>query len=145
MKKVCFVVIGAVVLLLAAFFASVPLVNNHTSASLAAELEEIPLPENTEYIQSASKAGKLVGNGNGMQYFGAILVKSELSAEALGEYYAGYNDEINVKSQESRNVDLIEHGSLDFDAQMSEEDSYYIVYLWGSGIKPFSELDIRGH
>ena len=47
------------------------------------ELCETPLPEKTELIESISRAGKLTGNGNGMQYFGAILIRSDLSLEEL--------------------------------------------------------------
>lgn len=39
-------------------------------------------------IESLSQAGKLTGNGNGMQYFGAILIRSELSLEELETYVA---------------------------------------------------------
>ena len=45
---------------------------------MANELVHFRLPKNTELIESIYKAGKLVGNGNGMQYFGVILIKSEL-------------------------------------------------------------------
>ena len=58
-----------------------PIVNDNVAKKTADELVEIPLPNNTAFIESIYKAGKLVGNGNGMQYFGAILIKSELSVE----------------------------------------------------------------
>ena len=41
-------------------------------------------------IESISRAGKLTGNGNGMQYFGAILIRSDLSLEELDAYYSRY-------------------------------------------------------
>ena len=62
---------------------SLPLINNHTAYKVEKALCEIPLPEETELIESLSLAGKLTGNGNGMQYFGAILIRSELSLEEL--------------------------------------------------------------
>ena len=34
-------------------------------------------------IESLSEAGRLTGNGNGLQYFGAVLIRSELSLEEL--------------------------------------------------------------
>ena len=48
------------------------------------------MPERTEIIDSVSLAGKLVGNGNGVQYFGAILLKSKLSLNDLEDYYSVY-------------------------------------------------------
>ena len=67
---------------------SLPLINNHTAYKVEKALCEIPLPEETELIESLSQAGKLTGNGNGMQYFGAILIRSELSLEELETYVA---------------------------------------------------------
>ena len=67
---------------------SIPLINNHTAYKVEKALCEIPLPEETELIESLSQAGKLTGNGNGMQYFGAILIRSELSLEELETYVA---------------------------------------------------------
>lgn len=62
---------------------SIPLINNHTAYEVEKALCEIPLPEETEWIESLLQTGKLMGNGNGMQYFGAILIRSELSLEEL--------------------------------------------------------------
>ena len=69
---------------------SLPLINNHTAYKVEKALCEIPLPEETELIESLSQAGELTGNGNGMQYFGAILIRSELSLEELETYYSDY-------------------------------------------------------
>ena len=42
---------------------SLPLINNHTAYKVEKALCEIPLPEETELIESLSQAGKLTGNG----------------------------------------------------------------------------------
>ena len=47
------------------------------------ELINTQLPNDTKTIDSISVAGKLTGNGNGMQYFGAILIKTDMSKEEL--------------------------------------------------------------
>ncbi len=60
-----------------------PIVNDNIAKKTANKLADLPLPNNTEFIEMVYIAGKLVGNGNGMQYFGAILIKSELSLEEL--------------------------------------------------------------
>lgn len=82
MKKTKIAGICLIVLILAAFV-SVPVYNNYCAYNVEKMLCETPLPEQTELIEAISKAGKLTGNGNGMQYFGAILIKSELSLEEL--------------------------------------------------------------
>ena len=87
MKKLKIVGILAAAILISGVI-SIPLINNHAAYKVEKALCEIPLPEETELIESLSQAGKLTGNGNGMQYFGAILIRSELSLEELETYVA---------------------------------------------------------
>ena len=89
MKKLKIVGILAAAILICESL-SIPLINNHTAYKVEKALCEITLPEKTELIESLSQAGKLTGNGNGMQYFGAILIRSELSLEELETYYSDY-------------------------------------------------------
>ena len=126
---------------------SIPLISNHTAYKLEKALCEIPLPEETELIESLSQAGKLTGNGNGMQYFGAILIRSELSLEELEAYYSDYRSnewEYLVETQEGQPIEVIDHGTLQF-AKEIKDSGYYIVYSWGSENSLLEELDIRGH
>lgn len=124
-----------------------PFINNHAAEQVAEELQSLPLPEKTELIEAQSAAGKLVGNGNGMQYFGAILIKSELSLATLETYYAGYANEeweCVVEKQDDKAVQVIEHGNLDFETEINSGD-FYIVYSWGNNDTIFNEFDLRGH
>ena len=126
---------------------SLPLINNHTAYKVEKALCEIPLPEETELIESLSQAGKLTGNGNGMQYFGAILIRSELSLEELDAYYSDYRSnewEYLVETQERQPIEVIDHGTLQFTEEI-KDSGYYIVYSWGSGDSLLQELDMRGH
>lgn len=98
-------------------------------------------------FNSTSQAGKLTGNGNGMQYFGAILIRSELSLEELDTYYSGYRSnewECLVETQEGQSIEVIDHETLQFSEEI-KDSGYYIVYSWGSGNSLLEELDIRGH
>ncbi len=129
------------------FAISIPLVNDNVAENTAENLEEIPLPENTQYIEKVSLAGKVVGNGNGMQYFGAILIKSGLTVEELQRYYSGYAEnewECIVERQNKKEISIVEHGFLEFQTNISE-DNYYIVYSWGRNDSIFHEFDLRGH
>lgn len=133
--------------MLLCFLAAVPIVNNNVAKKTAKELADLPLPENTEYIEDIYKAGKLVGNGNGMQYFGAILIKSELSLEELKEYYSAFAEhewECVVEKQMGTEIKDIEHVKLAFKTDVDTE-KYYIVYSWGDNNTFFHEFDIRGH
>ena len=146
MKKLKLVGILAAVVLIGGVI-SIPLINNHTAYKVEKTLCEIPLPEETELIESLSQAGKLTGNGNGMQYFGAILIRSDLSLEELDAYYSRYRSnewEYLVDIQEGQEIEVVDHGTLQFTKQI-EGKGYYIVYSWGDGNSLLSEIDIRGH
>ena len=111
------------------------------------ELCETQLPEKTELIESISRAGKLTGNGNGMQYFGAILIQSELSLKELDDYYSDHRSnewEYLVEIQEGQSIDVIDHETLNFGKEINDA-VYYIVYSWESENSLLKELDIRGH
>ena len=146
MKKLS--IIGAVAaVLLAGVLISIPLVINYTAYKVEKKLRETPLPEKTELIDSVSNAGKFTGNGNGMQYFGAILIESELSLEELESYYSDYREkewEYIVAIQEGQKIETFGHGKLKFSKEADEKGNY-MVYSWGDGIPFFADVDIRGH
>ena len=148
MKKL-FIISVVFVLLVVLFVMSIPIVNDLTADAVVRDVENIPLPENNELLESISEAGKFTGNGNGMQYFGAVLLRSDLSRDELDKYYSAYRDTeytCLVKKQETGELDsIIEHGNLAFKSELSRDENYYIVYSWGSGIGIYSALDLRGH
>lgn len=147
MKKVLIFIAAGLVLAILSVLIAAPIINDSVSKKTADELACLPLPASTELVETVHKSGKLVGNGNGMQYFGAILIKSELAENELREYYSAFaEDEWDclVEKQTDKNIKVIEHGKLAFKSDI-EEDNYYIVYSWGDNDTIFHELDIRGH
>lgn len=126
---------------------SIFIINDYTAKQVENNLWDLPLPEKTKLVDGISKAGKLSGSGNGMQYFGAILIKSELPLEDLEKYYSDYRSnewEYIVEVQEGQAIRTIEHGVLKF-TEVVGDKGYYIVYSWGKGIGLLEEIDIRGH
>ena len=147
MKKIFGIIVLTAVTIILSVLMITPIINNNMAEKTADELVDLPLPNNTEFIESIYKAGKLVGNGNGMQYFGAILIKSELSLDELKEYYLEFADnewKCIVENQTDTEVEIIEHTNLTFKTDIEGND-YYIVYSWGDNNTIFHELDIRGH
>ena len=135
MKKIKLVGILAAVVLIGSVI-SIPLINNHTAYKVEKALCEIPLPEETELIESLSQAGKLTGNGNGMQYFGAILIRSDLSLEELDAYYSGYRSnewEYLVDIQEGQEIEVVDHSTLQF-AEQIESKGYSLCIRGEMGI-----------
>lgn len=87
MKKIRIIIILVAVLLPALAYSAIVVANNRIADSLEQDLLNYPLPPQTELLDSASIAAKVAGNGNGMQYIGALLVKSDLSEDELQAYY----------------------------------------------------------
>lgn len=138
-----------VVLAVVGYAVVIPAVNDSTAHGIEKSLLELPLPERTELVESCSAAGKLEGNGNGMQYFGAILIKTELSAEELETHYSAYRAnewECVVQKQDGAAIDWL-HTQISFKALKNAEstDGYYMVYSWGSSDFSLRDLDLRGH
>ena len=147
LKKFLIVTIFIVVISISLFGVVIPLANNHYAKQVEKELRETPLPERTEIIDSVSLAGKLVGNGNGVQYFGAILLKSKLSLNDLEDYYSVYQKNewsYVVEPQENQSITVVDHSKISF-SEMVDDEAYYIVYSWGDGPDLLEELDFRGH
>ncbi len=147
MKKLLVTIILIMVIIFLSVLAAAPIVNDNIAKKTADKLVDLPHPSNTEFIETVYIAGKLVGNGNGMQYFGAILIKSGLSLEELKEYYLKFAKdewECMVERQIDTDIKIIEHRKVTFKTNV-EGDNYYIIYSWGSNNTIFHEFDIRGH
>lgn len=151
MKKILKIVVIILIILLVIF--GIPLYikisNDIIAKKVEIGLKTTKLPGNTEIVDSISIAGKLVGNGNGMQYFGAILIKTELSELELNQHYKQYRNkklEYNIRKQTSEKIEVIELGSYKFKKfKEDEKEKYYIIYSWGNNKNELLNLDIRGH
>ncbi len=148
-NKTVLIIILAVMIFVVVFYVSVPVVNDLHAKRVADKLSSLPLPEDTRIAEKTSAAGKLWGNGNGMQYMGAILIESGLTPEELEEFYSeGGIEYCRVSRQTGKEITVTEHGKYSFNTEISSDD-FYIVYALGKHdsfiIQLFSELDLRGH
>lgn len=145
--------IVAVFLLL--FAVGIPIANNGVALRIEQDLKDIPLPPQTEIIESTSVAGKLIGNGNGMQYFGAVLLRSDLTANELYDHYRPYREGLYDCLIEPQFGNVIRPGGEEFHGVSAptfrgggEDGTYYILYTWGSApawAKDLLDTDLRGH
>ena len=144
--KVLLTVVIAVIFLLPVF---ILVVNDITAINVKNDLKKLQLPEKSQLIDSKWIAGKIVGNGNGMQYFGAILIRSELTWDELDRYYSQYRNadwQYQVAVQKTKYIDILDKGGYSFKLPNGESfDNCYIVYNWGDVNNFFSKWDLRGH
>ena len=155
LRHVIRVTMVTIAVLLLFFAIVVPIINNAIALSIEGDLKSLALPPNTEIVESTSAAGRLVGNGNGMQYFGAILLRSDLSLGQLREHYKSYCTKTFNCLLERQNSSAVQpagntlHGESDlsFRTEVTGEN-YYILYSWGTAptwLRDLLNADVRGH
>ena len=151
-KRIFIILLIAIFILPVISYIGIVITNNYIADKIEKDLVSYKLPSNTKLVDSVSAAAKLTGNGNGMQYMGAILVDSDLSLKELNEYYSSKFDYIEVNEQESANLDFIQNVSFSGDIEMGDK-TYYSIICWdddrremfGGFISELLDFDIRGH
>ena len=128
-------------------YMGIMIANNCVAKRIEKNLLAYELPVNTTLVDSLWAAEKLVGNGNGMQYMGCILVESELNQWELEAHYSAEFDSVEVHVQEGAWLDFIRPGYSFEGFSPTEGKTYYAVACFDtSGKLPdILDFDIRGH
>ena len=139
-------------LLIAALYAGIVVSNNRIAEDLRKQVAGCMLPPGTELVDSAAVAGRLQGNGNGMQYFGVALIHSDLDEGPLRTWYEAQlpkEEYIWVTRRESELFDSSTRLFKDYE----DDGHYWFVML--SRYNPIGkdatlldglrDIDIRGH
>ena len=143
MKHVWLIIL-ILTLLTAVLLISIPFVNDYTTARLEKALLNAPLPDGAVLIDHASAAGKLIGNGNGMQYLAVIVIRTDLSFDELEAHYSALrsrSDDFLVLSATETN--RLPNDKLDLLPQYPNDA--YLIYTWGASNFPLRNLDLRAH
>ena len=103
-----------------------------------------------ELLEVESVCGKLNGNGNGMNYFGAALVAADsvedmdtLVAELEGDF-----DTVAYTVLEDNQIDVpeLQHRRLTFnDTVLQKGETYYCIYFYVHEHPASNIFDIRGY
>lgn len=146
MKKIFIIACVFILLLISTPIIGIPTANNIRLYFIENNLVNIKMPVNTEIMEKQSICGKLNGNGNGMNYLATILIKSDLSLEALQNHFLNYN----VVKQENKifTDPILEHGTIEYNKVNNETDfaKYYVIYSYSAaGFGTIWEYDIRAH
>ena len=99
----------------------------------------------TRVAITSSEYGKLNGNGNGINFFGAVLVKAE-DPDVLDALVSLNKDFelLDYYKQEKREIDLkyAQYAHLSFE---NLSPDYYVVWFYQSSHPHANLLDIKGH
>ncbi len=107
--------------------------------------------EYCEVIEAKSICGKLNGNGNGMNFMVALLVRAgDGSEEDIGKAVSAlaekYDDVEKYVTSGNKVVSKnLEHGELTFDTVLWQDERYAVIVVYQSHIKGSNPIDIRGH
>ncbi len=142
-----FALLAAVLIISSAIFTFLNW-NNFILKSFETDFKEIVQAEGYEILETKSVYGKLNGNGNGINYFSAVLIKAEQNEiKALVE---ALETEFEVAKYYLQKVGKIatihnEHGRLEYETALNKNETYYTVYVFESRIEGSNPLDPKGH
>ena len=154
MRQVIRITMITLAVLMLVIALAIPIANNAVALSVENRLKGLPLPEGAQRIASVSTAGKLTGSGNGMQYYGAILVQTELPKEQLVAHYSNYRQsafDCMVEDAVGARVMVSELSLAEVEPAFNADaiaDDYYLVYSWGDApawLWDILNMDIRAH
>ena len=137
LRNVIRVTMVTIALLLLFWALVLPIINNAIALGVENELKDQPLPPNTQLVDSISAAGRFSKASSDILYFGALLVKSDLTEEEMQAYLGESNyDKMHnctVEKQTSATI-LPNKPSFAMDLSFDEfpEGNCYIIYKWGN-------------
>lgn len=137
-------------------FLLIPSYNSYILTKFSSQLFSMDLPDDIFVMEKYKIRGKLNGNGNGMDFFACILVKTERSKEELHDYLN------NQKFSPAKNHEMVEtevvklwKNRLETKYVVNEDvmfetikdeidfDDYYALIIYDGGYA--SDFDILGH
>ncbi len=152
MKKIFkYIIVIFLLLLIPVALLFVPIGNNIILKMHTNELKHFQLNASYEILAADNKCGKLVGNGNGMQYFSALLIHSKEDLIWENNHWEGiFLIEVNASSF----YDFInEYGYGDYCKdikkklkEISNTKNYYVLYSFKNA--PLNSIwnnDLRAH
>ena len=148
MKKIIVVVVAAVlcVALIGTGCISNRLNLKRMSAVLVDTVSEYA---DGEIIEVRDTYGKLIGNGNGIQYFGAALLEKDAITDPdalLADLDAKF-EVVGILDQKGNSVDVkyLEHQSLNYGSALEPGKEYVTVFYFNSWDENSNEFDLLGH
>ena len=152
-KTVFRCLLTVLILLPILLYTGVVIANNCIADSVERNLRAIELPENTRLVESVSIAGKMFGNGNGMQYIGVILVESDMPPEELEEYYMAHGKSVGEYTS-VRKLDGPNWLGVHTFKHIETDGNYYAIDCMKTNMSHYTDsgfiwellnIDLRGH
>lgn len=150
MKKICIII---AVVLVVAVFAAVFVFATQNYRLLWSKVNDmrsvIKSYENVELIETKSVYGKLNGNGNGINFFGAALIRAE-SEDEIMEICQKLEEKFDIsgysrQTEKEIKTKYLVHEKLSFDYDFdANDDNLYLVFFFDSDARA-NLMDPKGH
>lgn len=150
-----FIWVIAGILLLITPFVSGPLYNDSVLNSFAQQLYNCSLPDATVIVEKHKICGKLIGNGDGMDFLACILIKSDKTADELEAYFGTLKFKGAKSSSKTAEIEtvavtenklqtkyLVNDEILFNEKLVFDKQKYYAVVIYDGGFWNF--FDGRG-
>ncbi len=150
-KRLKYIGIITLIFLIITGMAYIPVGNNIILLKYTNELKNSKLNADYEILTSDDECGKLIGNGNGMQYFSALLIHSKENLE-----WENNNEEgiFLTKVNDASFVDFIDefHYGNPCESinkkleEIKRTENYYILYaFYNTPLDSIWNNDLRAH
>ena len=157
-KKVTLIAVAVtvvVLLVLGVLFLPSPfsVLGNRNQRNLNALMKEFKATiseyASSDIIEEQSVYGKLNGNGNGIQYFGAVLVRED-AVEDVDALLAELDETFEIVECIEQNESTIvsrhlQHRTLTYDTPITSENTYVSICFYNSKHPKSSLWDLAGH
>lgn len=152
MRHVIRVTMIAIALILLFWALVLPIINNAVALGIENKLkDDLAKEEHLRIVDSISAAGRFSPFSKDMQYFGAVLVQSDLSEAELEAYFEEslFDKKYNcvVEKQTSAEISLSKtHSRVALTFDKFPEGTCYIIYRWDQPpgwVRPLLNTDMR--
>jgi hypothetical protein len=126
-----------------------PAINDARADRIERELAGMPLPSNTEVLETASFCGNTSGTGNHVEIWAGVLIYSTLSENEIHQFFSDYEmvwtvpKDLTEQYPEPRDfIDFSLFGKQEFYNGQTQVEGYYII---GGYYNAVTQHDHRGH
>ena len=156
MKRSNVFILAAVSLLIISVIAvgAVAYVHQYKNAAILQEMldsfvETVSADSSEQIIESKSVYGKLNGNGNGIQYFGAVLVHKD-SIKDMDSLISRLDNDFETvgyfEQDDNRiNTKYLQHRNLCYESFIDKDSDFITIFFFNSKAENSDEGDVLGH
>ena len=142
MKRVLFVILAGLIMVFIGYIASFllvcPTLNDIKAYSIKKEFSQMALPSETEIIETSSFTGNI--NGNYVEIWAGVLIRSTLEPEEIFEYFSNYELIWPVPTDENQYPEPRSYMTFPYLSRNGDRTGCYII---AGHYKPITQFDIR--